>query len=418
VPVTRSVRYDVAIVGGGPAGATAAAITAQAGLRTLIIERAIFPRDKVCGDCLNPGCWEVFERLGLIEQIAALPSSQLQWVEFVNIRGVRVRQPLVLPWPGMIALRRRLLDEALWNHARSLGADVWQGEPVTGLAEGWLVQTETRTAQARFLIAADGRNSSIARLLRDFPQTRTDRVAYQTNFAANWEPHVALELWPHGYLGRQTVDSKTVGVCVVGRPASAEKFRLAVAKRFGLGPDHRWSSIAPLTRRPITSRHPQLFYVGDAARVVEPFTGEGILYALRSGLLAAEAVKRAVLQRVDCHVQYLEAHRLLYQGRLWINRIARWSVLHPHCASGAIEFLRLFPNPLNYLTAKIVGGQKEELGVSYFPRSPKIAVPTRTIVAPSAMAIKKSPLIPIESSESGKPDSPANRSRNSRNATK
>jgi menaquinone-9 beta-reductase len=361
--VTRSVYYDVAIVGGGPAGATAAAIAAQAGLRTLVIERAIFPRDKVCGDCLNPGCWEVFEHLGLKEQIAALPSSQLHWVEFVNIRGARVRQPLGLKPPGMIALRRRLLDEVLLSHARSLGAEIWQSEPVIGLTEGWLVQTETRAAKAKYLIAADGRNSSIARLLRDFPQTKTDRVAYQTNFAANWEPHVALELWPQGYLGRQTIDRETVGVCVVARPPSAEKFRLTIAKRFGLPPDHRWNSIAPLSRRPITSLHPRLFYAGDAAQVVEPFTGEGILYALRSGLLAAEAVKRAVFQRVDCAAEYLEAHKLLYKGRLWVNRVARWSVLHPRCSSSAIELLRLFPGPLNYLTEKIVGEQNQNAGI-------------------------------------------------------
>jgi flavin-dependent dehydrogenase len=353
--VIQSNHYDVAIVGGGPAGATAAAITAEAGLRTLVIERAIFPRDKVCGDCLNPACWEVFERLGLTEQIAALPSSHLQWLEFVNIRGIRIRHPLLRKWPGMIAIRRRLLDEVLLKHAHRLGAEIWQGEPVLGVTEGWHIQTDARVAHAEFLIAADGRNSSVGRLLRDFPQTRTDRVAYQTNFAADWEPHVSLELWPQGYLGRQTVDSKTVGVCIVSRPASAEKFRLAIAKRFGLPPDHRWNSIAPLSRRAITSRHPKLLYVGDAARVVEPFTGEGILYALQSGLLAAETIKRAVSQHVDCHREYWEIHRDLYRGRLWINRLARWSVLHPRYSSTGIDLLRLFPGPLNYLTAKIIG---------------------------------------------------------------
>jgi flavin-dependent dehydrogenase len=347
----------VIVVGSGPAGATAAAISAESGLRTLVIERAFFPRDKVCGDCLNPACWEVFDRLGIAAKIAALPSSRLQWVEFVNLRGARIRQPLPQDEPGEVAMRRRLLDEALLNRARDLGAEVWHGEPVRGLTEGWCVQTETRVVRAEFLIAADGRNSSVARFLGHFPQTRTDRVAYQTHFAANWEPHVTLELWPQGYLGRQTVDQGTVGVCVVSRPALAEEFRRLIARRFGLASDHRWSSIAPLSRKPVITDRAKLFYVGDAARVVEPFTGEGILYALKSGLLAAETIKKSIANRADYRQEYWETHRRLYTGRLWINRLARWSVLHPHLSSNVLELLRLFPGPLNYLTEKIVGSQ-------------------------------------------------------------
>ncbi len=57
--------FDLIIVGGGPAGAVSALLTARAGARVLLLERAVFPRDKVCGDCLNPECWDVFDRLGL-----------------------------------------------------------------------------------------------------------------------------------------------------------------------------------------------------------------------------------------------------------------------------------------------------------------------------------------------------------------
>jgi flavin-dependent dehydrogenase len=93
---------------------------------------------------------------------------------------------------------------------------------------------------------------------------------------------------------------------------------------------------------------PNLFLVGDAARVVEPFTGEGIYYALRSGELAASAIRSADPS------QYVQAHRRLYAGRLWINSLARYAVQHPRLAT---TLLRVVPNEkgiLGLLTAKVV----------------------------------------------------------------
>ena len=88
--------------------------------------------------------------------------------------------------------------------------------------------------------------------------------------------------------------------------------------------------------------------MGDAARVVEPFTGEGIYYALRSGELAAAAIAANNLPR------YAAEHRQLYAGRLWINTLARVAVEHPRLTS---TLLRLLPNErsiLRLLTTKVV----------------------------------------------------------------
>jgi flavin-dependent dehydrogenase len=102
--------------------------------------------------------------------------------------------------------------------------------------------------------------------------------------------------------------------------------------------------------------HRRLFFVGDAARVVEPFTGEGIYYALHSGELAAHAAI-ALLRGADeigAMRRFAAAHEQLYRGRLWVNRLARAAVLSPRFTSALLQAGAL-PRPvLRALTAKIV----------------------------------------------------------------
>ncbi len=86
--------FDVVIVGAGPAGSTCAAFCARAGLRTLLIEREKFPREKVCGDCLNPLCWPVLRQLGIFERVRALPHGILDAVEFIAIDGQKTQVDL------------------------------------------------------------------------------------------------------------------------------------------------------------------------------------------------------------------------------------------------------------------------------------------------------------------------------------
>ncbi|MFY9989369.1 MAG: NAD(P)/FAD-dependent oxidoreductase [Chthoniobacterales bacterium] len=347
--------WDVTVIGGGPAGSTVAALTAKAGLKTLLIDRAVFPREKVCGDCLNPGCWEVFDRLGVATEIAGLPSARLEWVAFTNLRGRRVEHRFPNAGPPETGIRRSVLDHALLKNAEKAGAEIWQGEPVTGVERRWLVKTGRRQIRTKFLVAADGRNSSVARFLGVFPKTRTDRVAHQTYFSADRPMHIALELNSLGYMGIGTVGRGAVNLCIVARPKRIEELRLRISRRFGLAPDHRWNTVAPLSRRPVETDDPTLFYVGDAARVVEPFTGEGIFYALKSGLLAAESIVESNRKGPQFQHCYAERHRQLYTGRLWINQLARLSVLHPGISSTCLELLRFWPWPLDHLTRRVVG---------------------------------------------------------------
>ncbi len=341
-------------MGSGPAGASCAAFCAAAGLRTLVLERAHFPREKVCGDCLNPTCWPVLERLGVAAEVRAAPHGKLSTVEFISVDGRSVTAPLPSGATAEIAIKRSLLDQILLHRARSLGAEVREGETVTVVRQengGWSLGTSNFSERAQVLVAADGRNSTVARLCNLMPRKGRDRVALQTHLPlpSHFGDRVVLQLLREGYSGQAPVGNGLLNLCLVSRPNDLPAIKKWAEREFAISPDHPWRTIAPLARAALPPSQPGLFLVGDAARVVEPFTGEGIYYALRSGELAAAAIVARDFQ------QYRDEHRQLYAGRLWINALARRSVEHPRLTSALLRFLPNEKRFLRFLTTKVAG---------------------------------------------------------------
>jgi menaquinone-9 beta-reductase len=357
--------FDVAIVGGGPGGSSCAAFCAMAGLRTVVLEREKFPREKVCGDCLNPACWPILQRLELAEPIRASPHGKLDRVELIGINGRRLSVELPKGDNAEIAIKRSLLDDLLLNRARELGATVFESTTLTALTppdprtEYWSISAGEQSFRSRTLVAADGRNSTVARLCGLLPRITKERIALQTHLPlpGGFGDRVVLEFRPEGYSGQAPVGGGELNLCLVSVPDKITALRRWAEARFDIPPDHSWRTITPLRRTPIPAGQGSLFLVGDAARVVEPFTGEGIYYALASAELAAKAI------RFQCDGQgadevgaaYSAAHRQLYRGRLWVNRLARGAVLSPRAASLLLAALRFQPAVLRFLTAQITG---------------------------------------------------------------
>jgi len=342
--------FDVAIVGGGPAGSSCAAFCALAGLDTLVLERENFPREKVCGDCLNPSCWSVLERLGLQQQIRNLPHSKLDSVAFIAIEGHEVVVDLPTGDACEFSVKRSLFDDLLLKRARELGAHVREGTTVTALANGgsWKIQTATaETFSAQTLIGADGRNSTVARLSSLLPQPIRERVALQAHIPLprDFGRRVVLQFLREGYSGQAPVNETELNLCLVGTPPTISKLRQWAERHFEIAAHQPWRTITPLTRSPVSCAHENLLFIGDAARVVEPFTGEGIYYALRSGELAADAIKK-IIRGKDRQLalrDFARASAEMYHGRLWINRLARTAVLSPRIASFLIQAARVQP---------------------------------------------------------------------------
>jgi geranylgeranyl reductase family protein len=352
--------FDAVIVGAGPAGSSCAAFCALAGLQTLVLEREKFPREKVCGDCLNPSCWPVLERLGVAERVRHLPHSRLDRVEFVAIGGRKIN--IALPADdGEIAVKRSVFDDLLLQRSRECGANVHEETIVTALHHNgnWQIKTAAgENYSARVLVGADGRNSTVARLRNLLPRPQRERVALQANIPlpTNFGRCIVLQFLPEGYSGQAPVNDTELNLCLVGTPPTISKLRKWAEGQFGLTADQSWRSITPLTRASVPCAHKNLLFIGDAARVVEPFTGEGIYYALRSGELAANAVTKIGRgEKAESALrEFSRAHAEMYRGRLWINRLARVAVLRPQLGSLFVHAVRIRPEIIKFLTAKIV----------------------------------------------------------------
>jgi geranylgeranyl reductase family protein len=353
--------FDVAIVGGGPAGSSCAAFCAMAGLQSLVLDREKFPREKVCGDCLNPSCWPVLERLELADRVRDLPHSKLCSVEFISIDGRGVTVDLPSGADGEISVKRSLFDDLLLRRARELGANVHEQTTVTGLSRNdhWNIETASGDFfQARILIGADGRNSTVAHLCNLLPRPARERVALQAHIPLpqDFGNRIVLQFLHEGYSGQASVNETQLNLCLVGTPPTISPLRKWAERQFDLPTNQPWRTITPLTRSPISSAHENLFFIGDAARVVEPFTGEGIYYALRSGQLAANAVAK-ILRGDDRNPvlrEFGRAYAQMYRGRLWINRLARAAVLRPQLGSLFVHTARIRPEIMKFLTGKIV----------------------------------------------------------------
>lgn len=353
--------FDVAIVGGGPAGSSCAAFCAVDGFRTLVFDREKFPREKVCGDCLNPSCWPVLERLEVAQRVRALPHSKLCSVEFIAIDGLKVNVDLPSGADCEISVKRSVFDDLLLHRAQEVGADVHEQTTVTGLSRNdhWKIETDSGDFfQARILIGADGRNSTVAHLCNLLPRPARERVALQAHIPLprDFGNRIVLQFLREGYSGQAPVNETQLNLCLVGTPPTISRLRKWAERQFDLPANQPWRTITPLTRSPIPSAHENLFFIGDAARVVEPFTGEGIYYALRSGELAANAIAK-ILRGDDRKAvlnEFRHAHAQMYRGRLWINRLARAAVVRPQLGSFFVHAARVNPSILKLLTAKIV----------------------------------------------------------------
>ena len=355
-------KFDLIVIGAGPAGSCCASLCAKEGMRVLLLESSRFPRDKVCGDCLNPAVWPVFERLGISSRVRELPSSSPGMIRFsVADRGM-VEIPLTGK-QGEFVVRRRELDALLMERAVETGVVFQDGTPVTSLRkfqESWEVTTSLGNIWiAPRIVAADGRNSTVARHLRMLSSPLSDkRIGLQTHLPhpPGYDGAIEMHLYRNGYGGMADLGHGLANLCLVANAGSMRELRKEAETRYQINHAIAWRSITPIGRRKtLFTAKEGVFLCGDAARVVEPFTGEGIGFALRTGqLLAKVLTSRREVSPGDAEKRYTIAHRQLYSGQLGVNCLTRFLSLHPKIAHVLAPYLLKSPRLLSLLTEAVI----------------------------------------------------------------
>ena len=298
-------RYDIVIVGGGPAGSAAAITAARAGARTLLLERGRFPRQKVCGEFISAEGVDTLRQLDADAANRLLAGAPRIGRSRIFVDGQCLEVPIE---PEAASVTRWELDRALWQAAESAGAECLLESAVaaTGAREGTLlvkVAAEGGAApqvlSAAHVIDASGRWSK----LRTSPQPAGRRryIGLKAHFEAAevGRPTVDLYFFRGGYCGVQPIGSGRVNACAMVRADVASSIDEVLALHPALAERSRdWLAVgeavatSPLVfekPRPVRGR---VLCAGDAAGFVDPFIGDGITLALRGGCLAAEAALR------------------------------------------------------------------------------------------------------------------------------
>lgn len=327
----RALETDVLVVGAGPGGSAAAYHLARRGLDVVLLDRASFPREKVCGDGLTPRAVLALHRMGVDTGDPG----------FERVVGLRVRSryaEIELPWPELetyppygLVRTRRDFDELLVRRARAAGARLLERtEALRPIVEdGWVRGAWIRAAdgggpaevRARFVVAADGAPSRFAAqagVRRD--EARPLGIAARRYFRAPFDPGPWLESWldlwegdallpGYGWLFPLADGTLNVGAGLLNtfrgfRDVSARRLLDAFVRQLprswgiseegAVGPVRSGPLPMGMNRRPLAV--PGMLVVGDAGGIVNPFNGEGIAYAMESAEVAAELLGEAVLR--------------------------------------------------------------------------------------------------------------------------
>lgn len=390
--------YDVIVIGAGPAGSTAALILACAGWSVAVVEKAPFPRRKVCGEFVSATSLPLLRELGVAGSFLARAGPGVRQLGLYAGETILVAD-MPRPWDGPEgqgrALGREHLDSLLMARAVEVGAEVWQPWAIMGVkrTEGGFVCTaiakdtrETRKLRARIIVAAHGswEPGSVPTQSIRHPPRASDLFAFKAHFqnCDLTSGLMPLVVFPGGYGGIVQIDSGRVSFsCCIrrdylercrrqlghARAAEAVFAHVQAACRgvrevFSCATPHgAWLSIGPIRPGIRAFRYDGIFAIGNAAGEAHPIVAEGISMAIQSAWLLGEqliARKDAVLsgRAVEAIARdYAASWRENFAGRIHAAAVFAHLAMRPATTKLTLALLKRVPAILSvgaYLSGK------------------------------------------------------------------
>jgi menaquinone-9 beta-reductase len=294
-------HFDIAVIGGGPAGTSAAITAARFGARVVIFEARNFPRHKVCGEFISA------EALGLL---AVLLDGSENGSRLADVAPALNRTRLFLGRrtieakirPAAVSIARYDLDDALWRIAQKAGVDTRANSEISAVSGNgpFQIATSSGPCVAKAVTIAAGRWSQFTADKTVPPGPRW--IGLKAHFR---EPNPVLSsdlyFFEDGYCGVQPIAEHVVNACAMIRSDCATTLPEVFALHTKLSQRaDKWTpvtqvvSTAPLIYHPPQPTRNNMVFVGDAAAFIDPFVGDGISIALRSGRAAAECLQQYI----------------------------------------------------------------------------------------------------------------------------
>lgn len=318
-------RYDVVVVGGGPAGSMTALHLARAGVRVILLEEKRMPRGKVCGEFITPEALPCLERAGLLDAVIRAGARRLSRLVLCPMNGGRVETAIsTISTAGewALSISRMRLDAILFEHAQAAGATcvervavkqpIADGTRAVGVEAVSLATGKHLTFRGAVVVDASGRNSRLTGGRDQSTVARGDRLfAMKAHISGirDLDQTVALLFFPNGYGGISQIEGDLANVCFIARESVIRKHRgdgnavLGDTMMMnhsgrdllaGARVENGWLTVGPLVFGQRRLARAPVLAIGDAGGMNDPFTGTGIMMALRGGELAANAIRESL----------------------------------------------------------------------------------------------------------------------------